>query len=97
MGGDEVGTAEDDGEDDGEDGGEDDGEDDEDDTDDNEDDNEDNEGDGDGVCTNWRNGDNNGGDAPELLFSISGERKIPPCTMNATEDGAKDKQKEEVG
>ena len=92
--GDEVDTAEDEGEDEGEDDN-----DEEDDNDDNEDDKEDDNegGGGDGACTNWINGDSNGGDAPELLFSISGERKIPPCTMNATEDGAKDKQKQEVG
>ena len=67
----------------------------EDDNDDIEDDIEDDNegGGGDGACTNWINGDSNGGDAPELLLGISGERKIPPCTMNATEDGAKDKQK----
>ena len=47
--------------------------------------------------TNWLNGDSSGGDAPEILFCVSGERKIPPCTMNATEDGAKDKQGQGVG
>ena len=47
--------------------------------------------------TKRMNGDSNGGEAPELLFCVSGERKIPPCTMNATEDGTKDKQRQEVG
>ena len=45
-----------------------------------------------GDCSNWENGDSNGGDVPEFLFSVSGERKVPACTMNATEDGATDQQ-----
>jgi len=43
--------------------------------------------------SNRKNGDDNRGDAPELLFS---KREIPPCTMNATEDGAEGQQEQGV-
>jgi len=29
---------------------------------------------------------------PEFLFFVGGEWKVPSCTMNATEDGAEDKE-----
>jgi len=75
-----------------------DGDDDEDDAaNDGEDDGVDYEDDGeDESCTNWDNSDSKGGDAPEFLFCGSVERKIPPCTMNATEGGAKDQQEQRV-
>jgi len=49
---------------------------------------------GDGEYSNWDNGDSEGGDTPKFLFCISGERKIPPCTMDSTEEGAKSNEEE---
>ena len=64
---------------------------------DNEDDG-DNEGDdeNEGDYSNWENCDSNGGDAPELLFYVSGKRKIPACAVNATEEGAKGHQEKDM-
>lgn len=45
---------------------------------------------------NWEDGDRHRGNMPEFLFRVSGERKIPACTMNDTEDGARDQQKQDV-
>jgi len=74
--------------------GADDGADDDDDSDNDENDDdaygEDNETEGD--CSNGKYSDNQRSDVPELLFCVSGERKVPSCTMNATEDGAKGDQ-----
>jgi len=50
----------------------------------------------DGDCSNWESGDNKRGDAPELLFGVSGEGKTPPCTMNGTEYDAKGPQEGDV-
>jgi len=33
---------------------------------------------------------------PECLFCIRWERKAPPCTMDATKDGAKGSQEHDV-
>lgn len=58
---------------------------------------DDNEGDeGGGQRSDWDNGDSERGDAPEFLSCVSGERKIPPCTMNGTEGGGKGNQEQDV-
>ena len=44
---------------------------------------------GDREYTDWNDGDGKRGDTPEFLFSGSGERKVPPRTVNATKDRAK--------
>ena len=47
-------------------------------------------------CDDWKDGDSERGDTPENLLGVRGERKVPSCTMNATENGAKNQQEEEV-
>src|SRR6266511_3555373 len=56
----------------------------------------DNEDENEGGCSNWENGDSNGGDTPEYLFCVSGEKKMPACTMNATEEGAKRNEEQDL-
>ena len=41
-------------------------------------------------------GDGKRSDTPELLLCVSGERKVPSCTMNATEDDRKGHHEEGV-
>ena len=47
-------------------------------------------------CSDRNDGDGERSDTPELLFCISGEGKVPCCTMNGTEEGAKDHQEQGV-
>ena len=43
-------------------------------------------------CDEGKDGDNERGDTPEHQLEERGERKIPCCTMNATENGGKSKE-----
>jgi hypothetical protein len=49
-----------------------------------------------GDSSNWENSDSNRVDVPESLFSISGERQVPACTMDATKHGAQDQEERDV-
>jgi len=54
------------------------------------------DGEREGHHANRDNGDSEGSGMPEFLFYVSGERKVPPCTVNPTEDCAKSHQEEDV-
>jgi hypothetical protein len=47
-------------------------------------------------CGNWDYSDSQRCDTPEFLLCVSGERKVPPRTVNATEDDAKGNQEQDV-
>lgn len=49
-----------------------------------------------GECDNWDYGNSQRCDSPEFLLCVSGEKKVPPRTVDATEGGAKGNQKEDV-
>jgi len=47
-----------------------------------------------GECSNWGDSYGEGSDTPEFLFCVRGENKVPSCTMNGTEHGAKSDQEQ---
>ena len=47
-------------------------------------------------CGDWDYCDSERCDAPEFLFCVSGEWKVPTSTVNGTENGAKGKQEQGV-
>ena len=47
-------------------------------------------------CDERKDGDSERGDTPEHLLEIRGKGKVPSCTMNATENGGKDQQEEDL-
>jgi len=49
-----------------------------------------------GDENDWNDDDGERRGMPEFLFYVSGEKKVPPCTMNATEDGCKGRHEQGV-
>jgi len=49
-----------------------------------------------GECGNWDYSDSKRCHTPEFLLCVSGENKVPPRTVNATEDGAEGNQEQDV-
>ena len=45
-------------------------------------------------CDEWKDGDGERGDTPERLLEIRRGGKVPSRTMNATENGGKDRKEE---
>ena len=52
--------------------------------------------DNEGQYDDWDYSDRQRCNTPEFLLYISGERKVPPRTVNTTEDGAKCHQEQDV-